>query len=213
VRKVPLRTFAVSVLSLGALGGSLAIGGNGGVAATSGPIRLVIGYRHGAPSSVAAGLDQAYGLHRVATLGVLDAQVVTVGSTSLATRLFELRHQPTVAYAQVDSLLTPQATPVTPNDPYFSGGMSGQEWGETRDQANYAWSVTTGSNSVTIAVIDSGISPTQPDLQAQLVPGWNVLTKVPTRPTHTGTEPRWPVSRPRRRTMDRASPVTAGNAG
>jgi len=176
MRKVPFRTFAVSVLSLGALGGSLAIGGNGGVAATSGPIRLVIGYRHGAPSSVAAGLDQAYGLHRIATLGDLNAQVVTVGSTSLATRLFELRHQPTVAYAQVDSLLTPQATPVTPNDPYFSGGMSSQEWGETRDQANYAWSVTTGSNSVTIAVIDSGISPTQPDLQAQLVPGWNVLT-------------------------------------
>jgi thermitase len=65
---------------------------------------------------------------------------------------------------------------VTPNDPSFSGGINGQEWGETVDQATAAWSLTTGSSAVTIAVIDSGADPTQPDLQPVLVPGWNVLS-------------------------------------
>ena len=179
MRKVPLRALAVSLLSFGALGGSLAVGGNGGVAATSGPIRLVIGYRAGVPGTVPSGLDRAYGLHQVGAIADLRAQVVTVGSATVATLLFELRHQPTVAYAQVDSWLAPQATAVTPNDPYFTGGMNGQEWGETRDQANQAWSVTTGSSTVTIAVVDSGVDPTQPDLQGVLVPGWNVLTNSP----------------------------------
>src|SRR4029077_17245238 len=43
-------------------------------------------------------------------------------------------------------------------------------------QAANAWSITTGSANIPIAVIDSGADPSLPDLAPQLLPGWNFLT-------------------------------------
>lgn len=57
-----------------------------------------------------------------------------------------------------------------PNDPYFtSSGSSGQPyddlWGLKRIQAPNAWDATTGSSSVIIAVLDTGLDFTHRDLQ------------------------------------------------
>jgi thermitase len=60
---------------------------------------------------------------------------------------------------------------VVPNDPDYS-----QEWHLQTIQAPSAWDVTTGSSSVPIAMIDSGVDPTHPDLASKLIPGWSFLT-------------------------------------
>jgi thermitase len=60
---------------------------------------------------------------------------------------------------------------VVPNDPSYS-----QEWHLLTIQAPSAWDVTTGSSSVPIAMIDSGVDPTHPDLASKLIPGWSFLT-------------------------------------
>jgi subtilisin family serine protease len=39
-----------------------------------------------------------------------------------------------------------------------------------------AWDITTGSPNVTVAVVDTGIDPSEPDLQGALVPGWDFIT-------------------------------------
>ena len=59
---------------------------------------------------------------------------------------------------------------VTPNDPAFSS-----QWQLAQISAPAAWSVTTGSTSVVVAVIDSGVDATHPDLASKLVPGWNFV--------------------------------------
>lgn len=57
----------------------------------------------------------------------------------------------------------------TPNDPNYVA-----EWHLNRIQAATAWNVTTGS-ATPIAVIDSGVDGTHPDLAGRLVAGWNFL--------------------------------------
>jgi thermitase len=59
----------------------------------------------------------------------------------------------------------------TPDDPDF-----GSQWHLAKIQASSAWGISIGSASVPIAVIDSGVDPTHPDLATKLLPGWNFLT-------------------------------------
>jgi len=51
-----------------------------------------------------------------------------------------------------------------PNDPQYS-----LQWSHTLTRAPAAWDITTGSPSVTVAVIDTGVDATHPDLQANIV--------------------------------------------
>jgi thermitase len=56
----------------------------------------------------------------------------------------------------------------TPNDPDF-----GKQWGHTLMHSTAAWDVTTGSSSITIAIIDTGIDPSHPDLSGKIVAGYD----------------------------------------
>jgi subtilisin family serine protease len=59
----------------------------------------------------------------------------------------------------------------SPNDPkYFD------QWHLPRIHMPEAWTTSTGASSVMVAIIDSGVEPTHPDLAAKLVTGWNFLT-------------------------------------
>lgn len=58
-----------------------------------------------------------------------------------------------------------------PNDPGY-----GSQWYLPQVSAPAAWDLTTGSASVPIALIDSGVDPTHPDLASRIAPGWSFLT-------------------------------------
>jgi len=74
-----------------------------------------------------------------------------------------LRSNPAVAYAEPNYLYRADSVP---NDPRY-----GQLWGLARINAPAAWSITTGSPSVTVGVVDSGIATDHLDLAANVVPG------------------------------------------
>ncbi len=56
-----------------------------------------------------------------------------------------------------------------PNDPYWNGSEI-KQWGPQKVQADYAWNTTTGSSSILVAVVDTGIDYNHPDLQANYIP-------------------------------------------
>ena len=71
-----------------------------------------------------------------------------------------------VEFAEPDWLLTPQQT--LPNDPLFPA------WYLERIDAPNAWLTTTGNSNITIAILDTGVDTTHPDLVTKLVPGRNI---------------------------------------
>lgn len=58
-----------------------------------------------------------------------------------------------------------------PNDHYFPA-----QWHYSLINLPEAWDLTTGSDSVVVAVVDTGIVSTHPDLQGRLVPGYDFIS-------------------------------------
>ena len=61
---------------------------------------------------------------------------------------------------------------LTPNDEQYNAG---QQWGVTQIKAEQAWDVTTGSNNIVIAILDTGTATDHPDLEGKIVGGWNIV--------------------------------------
>ncbi len=59
----------------------------------------------------------------------------------------------------------------TPNDTYFS-----RQWGMTGINAPQAWDVSHGSSGVTVAIVDTGIDGTHPDLSGRVLAGYEFVS-------------------------------------
>ena len=89
-----------------------------------------------------------------------------------------LKRDPSVVYAEPDRIVSLSATP---NDTYFSSiGSWGQPypdmWGLYRINAQAAWDVTTGSDSVVVAVVDTGLDYNHPDIAGRV---WTNADEIP----------------------------------
>lgn len=95
----------------------------------------------------------------VTRLGVPAGRASSVLST--------LRNDPRVEFAERDA--TVRAT-ATPNDYWWPS-----EWAPQKVNAPAAWDLTTGSERTVIAILDSGVDFSQPDLQGAFVAGRDIV--------------------------------------
>jgi subtilisin family serine protease len=115
----------------------------------------------------------------IAALGVRDANEIAgtgvhildlpyQASERAFVQAFQLRTE--VEFAELDHIL-PLAQQMIPNDPFYANPNA---WALQKISAPDAWALNTGSDSIIIAILDSGVEGTHEDLAAKMVPGWNI---------------------------------------
>ena len=92
---------------------------------------------------------------------VLCLELKTSGKANILKVIKKLEERSEVLYAGPDYPIYECST--TPNDTYY-----GRQWAINKIQLPKAWDVTTGSNTVTVGVIDSGIHYNHEDLKNKI---------------------------------------------
>ena len=144
-------------------------GGIAAMAADPGhvPGRLLLGRREALEANL---LDRTLRMHRAVVrrhIPQLGLHVVDVPEDASDAILASLRQTGLFDYVERDFYAH---TASTPNDPSYQA-----QWHLPRIGSADAWSLTIGSPSVVVAVVDSGVYAQHPDLSAKLVAGWNFV--------------------------------------
>ncbi len=174
VFSVVRRTFAAPVVrwvSLLAVA-SVVLSGSSAVAASAAPMakadRLIVVFDRGVSDAQQEQIIEQAGASEIRQLPLIGAVLVDVGSASeRVSTLHELGLRDGVRYAEPDYVLKALATPT---DPMFP-----QLWGMIKIEAPAAWDKYAGG-AVTVAVTDTGIDPSQPELDGNL---WVNSREVP----------------------------------
>lgn len=129
--------------------------------------RLIVGLEEENPESLSelaeiAAKYQAEIVNTISIRGRVKAAVVELSFASVAafaqdTKIIEL-----ASYVEPNMKVQTQWVP---NDPYWTN-----QWGPQKIEADWAWNITTGSSEVLVAIVDTGIDYTHPDLAANYAP-------------------------------------------
>jgi len=128
--------------------------------------RIIVEPRAGLTVADFTKLLKANGAGKARKLGQSNIHVIDVAQGSEKAVVNKLKHNPHFKFAELDQRVELSATS---NDPYL-----GSEWHINKIGANTAWDSTAGAG-VTIAILDSGVDASHPDLAPNLVAGYNTF--------------------------------------
>lgn len=121
-----------------------------------------------ASATSAAGPTVSHEFRKIRNLRVVQLP----DGASVQQALDQLRADPSVLYAEPDYIV--HSDEVVPNDPMFSQMWAMKNTGQSGGtvdadiNATDAWTITTGSNSVIVGTIDSGLDINHPDLAGNI---------------------------------------------
>ncbi|MEO8132499.1 MAG: fibronectin type III domain-containing protein [Betaproteobacteria bacterium] len=95
-----------------------------------------------------------------------DVHIVYMPAGTEQDAVARMRGNPAVRFAELDRLASPSGT--------STDSSSTGNWHLSTINASAAWKSTVGEG-VTIAILDSGVDGSHPDLAAKMVPGWNFV--------------------------------------
>ena len=102
------------------------------------------------------------------TIEAIGVKVIQVPADQVASSIDALANLPGVVAVEPNYLA--EMTDTIPNDPDWIF-----QYGSSAIHAPQGWDINTGSNSVTIAIIDTGIDLTHPDLAGKIVAGYDFV--------------------------------------
>jgi thermitase len=168
IRSLFAKIASLSLLGLGLVSQGVWAQGSGGNQPSFVPGRILVKFKDGVADGQARLLLAGRGGLSINVIPQINVHVVQLppnADEQAEANAFKGLNE--VEFAEVDAILRPQA--VTPNDDYYY-----VQWALPKISAPDAWSLTTGSTSVIIAIIDTGIDSTDIEFSGKLVPGWNI---------------------------------------
>jgi hypothetical protein len=107
----------------------------------------------------------------IKTASRLNSAVYKVSEgTDIESLIQSLRENPSVQFAERNYILSSNYT--------VSDPKSKEQQGLAMANLAKAWDITFGDPKVIIAVVDTGIDLTHPDLKNKIVPGYNIISQV-----------------------------------
>ena len=163
------------------------------------PVRRIVVFRHPMASSSRFQIAEQAGGQVTQDLKLINAVGVTFPAGQFRAAVLGLQANPDVLRvdedfvqnwiknepASLDAIAFPAIKEFLPEHGLVLRGMQSeadpaadaeQPWGIQRVNAQGAWNVTRGKGAK-VAVIDTGIDATHPDLKANVKGGWNAITK------------------------------------
>jgi thermitase len=125
------------------------------------PQQILVKFKPDVTLPEAAQIHRQLGGQVKETIADIGVQVVTVpnGQAEKKAKAYSLNAR--VAYAEPDFVAEALGSP---DDPWFAN-----QWGMVKIQAPQAWEVTTGSPTINIAILDTGVDQDHPDLAGKLI--------------------------------------------
>lgn len=103
-----------------------------------------------------------------ATIKGIKTRIVKVPPGQEKKIIARLEKNKHIEFAELDRLVRPT---FIPDDSLF-----GSQWHHTKIGSSVAWDITRGDPNLIIAILDTGVHASHPDLAARIVPGWNIVS-------------------------------------
>jgi thermitase len=148
-------------------------GGLGAVELKAGEI--IVKFKEGIPQASVQSLLLAENLSILDEMGQLGILLLSVPKGRELEKIEKLKRNPLVEYAEPNYMIQVASTiaaephcslrapDVFPNDPYFPS-----QWNLHKIRAPAAWQITTGSDRITVAFVDSGVDLDHPELKDKI---------------------------------------------
>jgi len=161
-RRFTLAALALASAAYCAGAGAQAPASQGNSAQAGAKGRILVQARAGLSDKALSKILGENGGGRGRRMGRSDLHIIDLQEGSEQAMVERLSRNPHVKFAEIDRLVPHD---LVANDPYL-----GSQWHLATIKAGAAWDLSQGSG-ITIAILDSGVLPTHPDLVQ--VPGWN----------------------------------------
>lgn len=132
-------------------------------------VRLLVKPKARMSEAALHALLSSKGANQESQIPALNLRVIEVPAQAAVALLEALNKNADVEYAEPDGKAQALGTA---NDPYFTNGS---QWWLSKIQTPQAWDLTTGSSSVVVAVIDSGVLKSHPDIGGKVLPGYDFI--------------------------------------